>query len=67
MAVSLQHYFSVCASVISYVAFVLSLFVPYVSFLWCLGEAVLRDCGISAKFSLLCRRKYETELRSRYE
>ena len=30
-----------------YVALVLSLFVPHISFFWCLGKAVLRDCGIS--------------------
>ena len=28
-------------------AFVLSLFVPHLSFLWCLGRIVLRDCSIS--------------------
>ena len=27
-------------------ASVLFLFVPHLSFLWCLGRAVLRDCGI---------------------
>ena len=32
--------------VISYVVFVLSSFVPPLSFVWCLGSAVLRDCGI---------------------
>ena len=31
---------------VSYVAFVLSLFVPHLSFFWCLRKAVLRDCGI---------------------
>ena len=30
---------------VSYVAFVLSLVVPYLSFFWCLGRAVLHDCG----------------------
>ena len=29
--------FFVCASVVSYVAFVLSLFVPNLSFFWCLA------------------------------
>ena len=28
-------------------AVVLSLFVPHISFLWCLVGAVLRDCGVS--------------------
>ena len=27
-------------------AFVPSLFVPHLSFIWCLGRTVLRDCGI---------------------
>ena len=35
------------ASVISYVTFVLSLFVPDLSFFWCLWKVVLHDCGIS--------------------
>ena len=38
--------FFLCASVVSYVVFVLSLFVPHLSFLWCHGRAVLRDCGM---------------------
>ena len=37
----------VCMSVISYVAFVLSLFVLYLSFFWCIGTAMLSDCDIS--------------------
>ena len=37
----------VCALVVPYVAFVLSLFVHYLSFFWCFGKAVLCDCGIS--------------------
>ena len=37
-------------SVISYLAFLLSLFV-YLSSFWCLGWAVLRDCGISRVLS----------------
>ena len=32
---------------VSYVAFVLSLFVPYLSFFCYLRKAVLNDCGIS--------------------
>ena len=36
-----------CAFVVSYVAFVLSLFVPHLSFFWCLGRAMVCDCGIS--------------------
>ena len=34
-------------SVISYVAFVVSLFIPHYFFLWYIGRSVLRDCGIS--------------------
>ena len=36
-----------CTSTVSYMAFVLLLFVSHLSFFWCLGKAVLRDCGIS--------------------
>ena len=39
--------FFVCTSVVSYVAFALSSFIPHLSFFCCLGRAVLRDCGIS--------------------
>ena len=39
-----------CVMVVSYVAFVLSLFVPYLSFLW---KAVLCDRGLSWVSSLL--------------
>ena len=39
--------FFVCASVVSYVVFVMSIFVPHLSFFWCLGWAVLRVCCIS--------------------
>ena len=46
MAVPLLQFFFVCASVISYVAFVLSLFVPQLFFCWFLGRALLRDCDI---------------------
>ena len=43
-AAHLLQFFFLCASVISYVAFVLSLFVPHLSFLcW----AVLHECCIS--------------------
>ena len=45
--VTVLQFFLVCASVVSYVAFVLSLCVPRFSFFWCLRRAVLRDCGIS--------------------
>ena len=41
------------ASVISYVAFVLSLFVYHLSFFWFHGKAVLVDCGISCVSSLI--------------
>ena len=43
-AVLLLQFFFVCVTVVSYVACVLSLFVPNFSFLLCLGKAVLRDC-----------------------
>ena len=46
-------HFFVCTSVISYVAFVVSLFVPHLSFLWCLGSTVLRDYDISWISSLI--------------
>ena len=36
-------FFCVCASVVSYVTFILSLFVPLLSFFSCFGKAVLRD------------------------
>ena len=35
-----------CASVVSVVAFILFLFVPHFSILWCLERAVLCDYGI---------------------
>ena len=38
---------------VSYVAFVLSLFVPHLSFFWRLGRVVLRDNGISCISSLI--------------
>ena len=40
-------YFFVCASVVSYVASVLQLFAPNLSFFWCIGRDVVRDCGVS--------------------
>ena len=42
-----RSFFFVCTSVVSYVAFLLSLFAHPISFFWCLGRTVLRDCGIS--------------------
>ena len=48
--VPLLQFFFVCASVVSYEAFVLSLFNPHLSF-WCLGMAVFRD--FSRTFSVL--------------
>ena len=44
--VPLLQFFFVCASVVSYVAFVLSLFVPHLSFFWNLGKAGLPDCSV---------------------
>ena len=40
------------ASVVSYVAFALSLLFPRLSFLWCLGSVVLHDLCISWVSSL---------------
>ena len=47
-------------SVVSYVMFVLSLFISYLSFFLCLGKTVFRDCGVTwvsshtiARFALL--------------
>ena len=42
------------ASVVSYVMFVSSLYVPHHSFFWCLRTTVLFDCGISWESSLTC-------------
>ena len=36
----------VCVSVVSYVVFVVSLFVPHISFFCWLGTTVLRDCDM---------------------
>ena len=44
--VPLQQFFCVRASVVSYMTLVISLFVPPLSFFWCLGKAVLPGCGI---------------------
>ena len=45
-------FFFFCASVVSYLAFVLSLFVPHISFFWCLKRDVLHDCdGRRPRFS----------------
>ena len=38
--------FFVCATVVAFVAFKLSLFVPHLPFYWSLGRALIRDCGI---------------------
>ena len=40
-------FFFFFSSVVPFVGFVLSLFVPHSSSFWCLGWAVLFDCGIS--------------------
>ena len=40
-------------SVVSYASFVLSLFVPHLSFFWCFVRVVLRDYGISRVSSLI--------------
>ena len=44
--VPLLQFFSVRASVVSYVEFVLSLYVPHLACFWCLEKPLLRDCGI---------------------
>ena len=41
-----------CAFLVLYMAFVLFLFVPRLSIFWCLGRAVLCDCGNSCQFLL---------------
>ena len=53
-AVPLLQYFLFPASVVSYIAFILSLFVPHLSLRLCLVRTVLRDCGISWVFSAIC-------------
>ena len=44
----------VSASVVSYVAFVLSLFMSHLSYFWCLGRVLLCDCGVSRVSSRTC-------------
>ena len=39
-------------------AFVLSLLVPHLSFCWCLGKAVLHDCGVFLVPSLKFVRRF---------
>ena len=51
-AVPLLQFVFVCASVISYVKYVLTLYVPHL-FFWRLGWAVLRAFGISYVFSII--------------
>ena len=46
-ALHLLQFFIVCAIVVSYMAFVLSLFVPHLSFFGVLGRLCIRDCFIS--------------------
>ena len=41
------------ASMVSYVAFVLSLFIPDLLFVWCPGKDVLRNIDISWVFSVV--------------
>ena len=52
-AVPLLRFLFVCASVVSYVAFVLSFRVPQLSIFWYIGKVVLRDCSISWVSSLI--------------
>ena len=54
-AVLLLRFFFVCASVVSNMAFVLSVFVPILSFFWFLGQAVFHYCGISSVSSLFLK------------
>ena len=56
--VPLLHFFCICASVVSHLAFVMSLFVPFL-LIWCLGKAVLCDCDISWVSSHILFRKKE--------
>ena len=47
-AIPLLQFSFVCASLVSFAAFVLSLFVShYLSCFWCLGSSFLCDCSIS--------------------
>ena len=45
-----------CLSLVSFVAFVLSLFGPHLFLFRCLGKAVLRNCGIywASFFIFIC-------------
>ena len=52
-AVHLLQFFFVSASVISYVAFVLSLFVGHLSFFRYSGKIVLRDCAFLGMFTCI--------------
>ena len=47
--VPLLQFFFVCGLVVPYVAFVLSFYVPHLSFFSCLDKAVLSDCTIYSK------------------
>ena len=47
----LQFFFWVL--VVSYVTFVVSLFLPHLFYFWCLGRAMLCNCGISWVSSLI--------------
>ena len=51
-AVHLLQFF-IRTKMVSYVAFILSLFVPHLSFFCSLGNAVLRDCANSLVFSFI--------------
>ena len=52
----------VCVSVVSYIELVLSLFVPHLSFLWCLGRAVFCDCRISLYALVIVRFIYRDKI-----
>ena len=60
-AVSVLQLIFVCASVVSYVAFVLSLFVPHLFFLSCLGMAVFHDCGHYENTPIQIYRKFHLQ------
>ena len=51
-AVSVLQVFYFCTSTVPCVAFVLSLFVPHLSFFRYLAKALLRNCGIFNLFTL---------------
>ena len=50
--------FFVGASMVSYVEFVLLLFVPHLSFVWCLGKVVIHGPGSSRVSSII---KFKTQ------